>query len=362
MVIRRLRAWLAAAALCGLLSPGDAVADPEGDAAATARKLFEEGIALTKSGAWEKACARFDASVLLHPNPSTLVQIGKCREREGKLVPAFDAYRRAVKLAEERRAGEPESRRKAREDVAREALTAVTRRIGLLRIAVTPAPAGLRVTRDGAEIAPGALGEPIPAEPGSHEIVVEAPGHENQRRTIDVAAGATLEVAISLVPAALGAETAPPSVALAATTPLPAITAPATVEPTPRIPSSPPSGGGPAWRQIASGGLIGAGSAGLLTAGGLGIATLLRVGESNDHCDATNACEPEGLRLRAEARDLQTAGFVVAGVSAALVIAGVVVLVTAPSRDPRRGGGALSVGLAASVGGAGGHATISGRF
>ena len=77
-----------------------------------------------------------------------------------------------------------------------------------------------------------------------------------------------------------------------------------------------------------------AGVGGLGIAAWLGAMTLAKVHAAGPSCDADyTRCHPPGMTLIGQARDLQTAGLVLAGVSATAAVAGVVlILKTKPAR------------------------------
>ena len=54
------------------------------------------------------------------------------------------------------------------------------------------------MTRGGDELPVAALGEPLPVDPGSVEIMAEAPGFQTERRTVVLGEGETTDVVIAL--------------------------------------------------------------------------------------------------------------------------------------------------------------------
>src|SRR5690242_20156658 len=74
-------------------SPRAAAGDP-----VAAEALFQAAVELLERNDASGACAKFAASQELDPAVSTLVQLAKCREREGKLAEAWYLLQQALKL------------------------------------------------------------------------------------------------------------------------------------------------------------------------------------------------------------------------------------------------------------------------
>ena len=60
------------------------VTDPVDPTTAEARRLYAEGIALSKSMQWSDALAAFEKSRLLRPHPATTFNIGYCQRALGR--------------------------------------------------------------------------------------------------------------------------------------------------------------------------------------------------------------------------------------------------------------------------------------
>lgn len=174
-----------------------AKAHAQGADPAAAEALYKSGLELSDAGDKKGACAKFDASLALNVAVTTLVQIARCRESEGRLTEALVTYKRAATLNQDT---ESESRRTALEQVIREGQSALGARVPRLTITVSPVGEGLRVTRDGVALPLAALGEAIPTDPGPHELVVESPGFSPERRSLRLAEGASETLAITLSP------------------------------------------------------------------------------------------------------------------------------------------------------------------
>ncbi|WP_437526568.1 PEGA domain-containing protein [Sorangium sp. So ce726] len=201
----RVFAGLASAAAVAFGGAAAHAQEPARDPVA-AEALFKAGRALVDKGDDAAGCPKFEASLALNPSASTQINIARCREREGKLATAWHDYHRALVLNRETVG---EQRRRSLEEVANKGIAALEPRVPKLVIVVKGAPAGMEVLRDGTALPAAALGEPLPVDPGPHEIRASAPGHEAETRSITLAEGETTTVELTLREAA-GASTAKP--------------------------------------------------------------------------------------------------------------------------------------------------------
>jgi len=240
-----LSAIVATALSLVVLHPGLARAADRDPAAAEA--LYHSGRKLVSEGKWAEGCAKFDASMELNPAASTLINIAKCREHDGRLSEALVDYKRALQLNQDTLGG---ARKKALEKVAKEGAASVEARLARVELVVKTRPEGLEVAWDGRSLPLAALGEPIPLDPGKHTFEATAPDHEKAERTLELAEGQKATVELSLVPVKKqdsGAKVEP------------AKPDPAKPDPAKPGPDKPPadggarSGGVPAWAYVAGG-------------------------------------------------------------------------------------------------------------
>ncbi len=174
-----------------------------------AEALFKAARALVDKGDYAAGCPKFEASLALNPSASTMINLARCHEREGKVATAWHDYQRALVLNRET-AGE--QRRRSLEAIAQKEIAALEPRVPKLSVVVERAPSGVEVQRDGTTLPAAALGEPLPIDPGPHEIRASAPGHQTETRAITLAEGQTETVALTLRPLAasgVGAGAAP---------------------------------------------------------------------------------------------------------------------------------------------------------
>jgi hypothetical protein len=160
-------------------------------------------------------------------------------------------------------------------------------------------------------------------DPGTHEIVIRAPGYREHRAAVEAKEGALAAHYVSLDPVASSPETKVVS-----------REAPAR-DANRRGTGTPHDSTVFGSNQRLLGAIVGAaGLASLVVAGVFGVRTLMLVDDSRAHCTpGTNECSRTGVDLVDRARGSQNAGFLFGGVGAALLGTGVVLYVTAPARS-----------------------------
>jgi hypothetical protein len=162
----------------------------------TAAALFQAGVDLLDAGNWKEACAKFEASMALYPAASTLLNIARCYDHEGKLALAWSAYQRALVINRETQG---EERKKALDEVAKKGLTNIEPRLPRLKILTSGStPAGLRVAQNGKDVPVALLGTVIPVDPGQQSVFAEAPGFEPFTQSVTVAEGELVEIRLDL--------------------------------------------------------------------------------------------------------------------------------------------------------------------
>ncbi len=182
-------AGVAAAAL--LVAPA---ALAEADQAA-AEALFRAAHALLDKGDYAAGCPKFEASLALSPSASTMLNIARCHEHDGKTAAAWEDYNRAVVLNKETRGAD---RQKKLEAVAQKGLRELEPRLPRLRVRVSTPPPGLEVKRDDTRLPAGALGEALPIDPGPHRVEAGAPGYRSETRSVTIEEGKTVTVELTL--------------------------------------------------------------------------------------------------------------------------------------------------------------------
>src|SRR6185312_10516239 len=119
------RAVPAAVLAALVLGSAGAAAQPADDEVAAAA-LFRAGRELVAAGDYAAGCPKFEASLKLHASASTLLNIARCHEHEGRLATAWLDYQRGLSL---NRGTSGAERQRELEEVARAALAALEPRV-----------------------------------------------------------------------------------------------------------------------------------------------------------------------------------------------------------------------------------------
>jgi len=170
----------------------------------SADALFKSAKAAMDRGDLVTACNQLAESLRLDPAPGTLLNLGECEARSGKVAAAlghFQEGRKALPAGDYRIA------------FADDKITVLQRRVARLAVRLRgEAPAGLRVERDGVLVGEGLLGVTSPVEPGHHVVITTAPGRARTRADVTLAEGQVETLEIEAGPVALSGEaSAPPA-------------------------------------------------------------------------------------------------------------------------------------------------------
>lgn len=286
------------------------------DAKTDAQTKFNAGRDAAKRGDCATAIDHFAQARALYPTAGSLYNIADCEERIGRLVSARAHW------AELLRELPPGDERVAD---AKGHVEALDRRIPTVKIALPAgAPPGTSIALDGAVVAPSKLGAEQPIDPGSHAVVVKAPGRVDRSKNVTVAEGARGFV----VEGELGAETATP----AAASPTVAPAVPPAKEAAPLPTEPPPASAGGASRSTLAYVAGAVGVAGLATTV---VSTIVLLGKKStigDHCDANKACDDIGLEATGGVSTWSAIGTVGFG-AGVLGIAGFFLLPRASTRE-----------------------------
>jgi hypothetical protein len=299
-------AWLAALLLLLVLSLQGTEA--RADDRPTARALGEAGLRLYEEGKYQDAFRRFEmAEALLHA-PTLVLFMARCKHALGELVAARALYQSVV---DEKLDQGAEAAFVKAQDEAKKALAELEQSIPSVQVELE-GPADASVAVDGTTIERDALSQPIPLDPGRHEIVATAPGVEPARATVDLQAGGGVRrVSLVLGSSEAGAD-------------------------------EPAEGKG--GSLVPAGVCFGIGGAALAVGIATGIVALQKFDELEARC-VDNSCAPEDEPLKDEVDMygiISTVGIVV---GSALVVAGIVLAVVQPggsaSAELRLGPGSL---------------------
>lgn len=162
-----------------------------------AQALFQDGRDLVDKGQWDAGCTKFEASMLLYPAASTLLNIAACYEHKSKLASAWSAYKRVLVLNRETIG---EERRRAIEDLAQAEIAKLTPRLPKIKLTMKQQVQGVTLRKDGEELPNAVVGTEIPVDGGEHEIAADAAGYRPFRARFEVKEASLREVAIDLIP------------------------------------------------------------------------------------------------------------------------------------------------------------------
>jgi hypothetical protein len=306
----------------------DARAQGANDAAA-AESLFNEGKRLMGAGQYAAACPKFAESQRLDPGVGTMLWLGECYAKSGRLASAWAMFHEAEGLAAKQKDN--------RASVAREEARKLEPKLSKLVIDTSAAAniAGLEVRRDGVVLGKPVWGTPIPTDAGAHRITASAPGKKTWEGEVTVPMGGGS--AVLKVP---DLEAAPVVAAPPPTQPAPAQSPPPIEGP----PSDEPSTTGNAQRIVGVT-VAGLGLAGVAVGSYFGLRVRSKLDEASPHCNADNVCDQAGFDAREDALTsarVSDIAFVAGGV---LLAGGVVLFLAAPKA--RR---SASFGVAPTVG------------
>ncbi|CAN5115499.1 hypothetical protein BH09MYX1_BH09MYX1_47580 [soil metagenome] len=180
-----------------------------------AESLFEQAMRLMAQQRYSEACPKLAESQRLDPGGGTLINLGLCREKEGKFASAWSAFSEALGLA-------LKDGRKDRESIAREHLATIEPQLIRLVVSVakeTAALEGLEVKLDGSEVRQAAWDVATPVDTGPHWISATAP-HKvawksevnvtTQTPTVTLAVPPLEDAPVAATPGSPGGVTPPP--------------------------------------------------------------------------------------------------------------------------------------------------------
>lgn len=297
----------------------------------TADALFEQGKLLLDSGATEEACGRFSESQRLEPAVGTLGMLAWCHEVQGRTATAWREYLATAELASK-------GRDLKRERTARERASALQLRLSTVRVEVREPVKNLAITLSGSTLNEADWGRAIPIDPGQVPVRACADGFECWSGAVEVK-GDSLSVVVEIPP-------------------LRPVIIQKPASPPPPLPPPPPAPRN-TWVAPAVAGGVAVLGLGLGTY--FGVRTISKTSQSEAHCSASNACDPDGGRLRDEARTSSMVSNVSIGIGLAATAVGVVLWLRRP--EPRREGSPRpSVAFAPQAGVSSAGLTLSGAF
>lgn len=133
--------------------------------------LFDAGKRLMDAGSIADACRTFAESYALEPTGGTLLNLGVCLEKQGKLASAVETLERALSRAKE-------DDRADRRDVAENHLALLRPRLSFLVLELAPSLSGKRIVVeiDGEPWPEESWRTPRALDPGEHKVSFSEPG------------------------------------------------------------------------------------------------------------------------------------------------------------------------------------------
>jgi hypothetical protein len=313
--------------------------------AAVAEELFSEGRRLLDQGKLAEACDKLAQSQRLDPSAGTLLNLADCHEKRGQTASAWLAFKEAARAALDRN----------RHDwvrLAEKRAAGLEPRLSRLTIFVPEESKveGLQLFVDGAPLDRELVGQPLPLDPGKHVVEARAPGR----------LGASFDVVMDRESAAESLSIPPLALAPGGSAAVDAGPEPA---PAPQADDPPKSTtSSPSPQRTIGFAVGGAGLAGLTVSAITALLARSAVKDARGECPTYPIFDPGVCTARAAdrndaARSFAATSTVTAIAGGALLAAGAVLVLTAPSG---RAVGQLTVAplLARGTGGIG----IASRF
>jgi hypothetical protein len=331
-------------------SAGAHAQEPRADRAA-AEALFDSGLALLKAGKYEEACPKLESSQGIDPAVGTLMYLGECYARLGRTASAWAAFREAASMARA-------LRQLDRTKTATERAEKLEAELCYLRVVVPPTLGQLELSieRNGVVVPAELYGVEVPVDPGTITVKASAKGREEFSEVVTLGAKDRKTVTLRGLAPKPGAETeASPAVAPGGTgAPASESAAPAGSSSESSVTTDSLQVAGTSKRTIA----LTLGAVGVV---GLGVGTFFGVKAIGKNSDAEKrcagaSCDQAGLDLTNEAEDAALISNIAFGAGLALVAAGVVLYVMAPSSAGE------SVALSPALAPGGGGLSLSGAF
>jgi len=278
---------------------------------AAADALFDSARTAMARRDFDRACEQFRASDKLDPAAGTELNLADCEEKRGRLASAWELFR----MVEEKLNPSDE-----RVTVAHGRAQALQARVPRLTLELAAGAPKSSSVRDGSvELGSATFGISLPVEPGSHELVVSAPGFAARTFQIQLAEGEARSLVVSP-----GAPASPEAIALVV---------PASSSSSSRPPEQPAQSGS-SGRTLGFA-LGGVGIAGLGVAAITSIMVVNKKSAVDAGCQADKSCTSAGLDAAHAGRTLEIVSNVAWLVGAAALGAGAYFLLTnGPSSQP----------------------------
>ncbi len=161
-----------------------------------ARTLFQRGEVAYAQGDYEDAITFWSRAYQLDARPLLQWNLSQANERLGRVIEAAEALELYLAHADPGDVHQADARAR---------LGSLRERIAATAILVRGGPEGASLAVDGEDRGRLPRPDPLQVTPGTHEVVVTAPGRETFRATVSVPAGNQVELAVVMAgPAGAG--------------------------------------------------------------------------------------------------------------------------------------------------------------
>lgn len=164
-----------------------------GEDTGAAKREFQRGSTLYRTGQYREAIAAFEAAYKARPNGVVLYNIAQCHEKLGELKDALLYYRRYLEET-------PKADDRAQVEATIASLEQRVAAKSIQELKVRSSPSGGEVSIDGAPRGKAPLSLKLPV--GAHEVQVGLEGYETGHRKVDLTPSAAVELDIALLPKA----------------------------------------------------------------------------------------------------------------------------------------------------------------
>ena len=306
------KAWSSlrtATALAVLLGSTPVLAETTASQRATAEALFQQATQLMDAKRYGEACEKLAGSQDLDPALGTMLYLADCYEHAGRSASAWALFREAADSAQ--RAGQLDRQR-----IALERASSLEQRLSKLEMRVTAdrQVPGLELVVNGAPVPRASWNTQLPVDPGATKIEARAPGKKPWSTSFTLPEGPASKI-VEVQKLADAPHTA-----------------------TPASSGRTEAQHGSSAQRTVGYVLVAAGAVALAASSFFGYRAYALNKQSKGECraDAPNACTPDGVDKREDAKTagaLATIGTVSGGL---LVASGITLVATSPAAVPAR--------------------------
>lgn len=186
-----------------LAQDAPAVVAPPAAQAEQAQQAFLRGSAMLDQHNAAGALVEFDQAIALVDSPNARLYRARALTILGRYADAVEAYERTARDAEVR--ARTEARFAPTRSAALEEMRRIEPRVARVIVRVTEMPPGLRLRVAGRDVPLDQVGNAVVVEPGSVEVVAEAPGRPPRRQIVDARVGRPVTVQLAIAESASAA-------------------------------------------------------------------------------------------------------------------------------------------------------------